>query len=238
MTDDLLTVIDFHSHILPEIDHGCMSISECRSQLSLMRSNGTDIVVATPHFYPHEHKLDVFLERRDHAVDKILQGGITESPKIAVGAEVLLCNNLHNMDGFEQLCIKGTDVLLLELPPHRLDDSLYETVEAMINGGITVVLAHIDRYLPANEHVIDTLLSMGALAQVNAYSLFSGKLKKKIFEYLEFTARVCSIGSDLHGVDIPSYKKFVKSKKILKEHYPIVMRRASTLLEGAELIEL
>lgn len=231
------TVIDFHSHILPALDHGCSDMEQCRKQLSLMKASGTDMAVATSHFYPHEHEADRFIAKVDAAIEQMKQSGITDAPSIAVGAEVLLCRNLHKMQGFSELCIRGTRVLLLELPLNPLKDAHFDTVETIINNGYTVVLAHIDRYLKKFGDEVDTFLSMGALAQINAYSLASGSTKKKILSYLETTDKICAIGSDLHGADEANYKKFVKAQKILKDFYPSIMARSRSLLGEAETVK-
>ena len=232
------TVIDFHSHILPSVDHGCKNIDECRKQLAIMKASGTDIAIATSHFYPHEHNPDDFITSVDSAVSRIKEANITDAPKLIVGAEVLLFPNLHKMQGFNKLCIQGTNVIILELPLTSLSNVHLDTVEAIINSGYTVVLAHIDRYLKSFSDNIDTLLSMGALAQINAYSLASGATRRRILSYLESTDRICAIGSDLHGADISNYKKFIKAAKILKEHYPIIMERSRMLLSKANVITL
>ncbi len=228
---DAFPVIDFHSHILPRLDHGCLSSSECLRQLELMSKSGTNIAIATSHFYPEQHDVDGFIKSVDKVADKLRENHPTSAPQIVYGAEVLLCPNLHTMQGIEKLCVRGTNVLLLELPFNGLKAVHYDTVESILDMGITVVLAHIDRYLDDCDCDIDELLDMGALAQINAYSLSSSKIRKKILNYLENTDKICAIGSDLHGVDEAKYKKFVKAKKVLGEYYPTVMKRSYDLLK-------
>ena len=62
-------LIDFHAHVLPGMDHGCKNITECKKQLSLAMSAGVSTVVATPHFYPHQHNVASFISRRTEALD-------------------------------------------------------------------------------------------------------------------------------------------------------------------------
>ncbi len=229
-------MIDFHSHILPSVDHGCTDIDECRSQLALMKKSGAELAVATPHFYPHEHTVSVFSENVSYAIEQMTSANIQTAPKLCVGAEVLLCDNLQKMEGLSKLYIRGTNVLLLELPLNQLTASQLDTVEALIESGAKVVLAHIDRYLPLYGKTIDALLDMGAYAQINACSLSNRKIRNKIFSYLESGDRICAIGSDLHGADSSSYKKFIKAKKLLGEYYPEIMNRSEKLLRDAQLI--
>ena len=229
---------DIHSHILPYVDDGATDMDNATQLLKMAKENGISTILATPHFYPHEHSVEQFTNDVSLAIERMQTAGIEQSPRIALGAEVLLCRNIHHMEGFEKLCIRGTRTLLLELPMFPLTDEHFATVEQIIGEGYTVLLAHIDRYLGELEDQIDTLLSMGALAQVNAYSLFSGSVKKRILRYLEDSDSICAIGSDLHGVDEKIYKKFVKAQKVLKDHYPTVMARSADLLSGAQLLEL
>lgn len=233
-----MAVIDFHSHILPSLDHGCSSMEECCEQLSLMKDSGTSVAVATPHFYPHMHKPDILYKNADLAIAKIQESGFSHAPELCLGAEVLLCEGLENMTDLSLLCVRGTKILLLELPVHRLKDGHFDTVDAIISNGYTVVLAHIDRYLKKGSDDIDTLLSMGALAQINADALSSRSTLKKINRYLDSTDKICAIGSDLHGSDTASYSAFVKANKILKEHYEAIMTRTDKLLINAERIKL
>lgn len=233
-----MTVTDFHSHILPSLDHGCSGLEECRAQLELISTSGTELAVATPHFYPHVHKSDIFRKKTDLAVAEIKSQKLLHAPRLCLGAEVLLCEGLENMENLPLLCIRGTNVLLLELPMHRLRNGHYDTVEAIISNGYTVLLAHIDRYLKETPEDINTLLSMGALAQINADALLSRVSFKRISKYLEGTDKICAIGSDLHGAHVSDYDAFIKSKKLLKEHYETVMMRSGRLLFEAEKINL
>ena len=233
-----MIITDFHSHILPALDHGCKDTHESVSQLALMKSYGTDIAVATSHFYPHIHQVDTFIKKTDEAIKALRHERITHAPRLAIGAEVLLCENLNAMNGLPNLCIRGTRVLLLELPLEKLRDGHYDTVEALISDGYTVVLAHIDRYLKQFSEGIDELLDMGALAQVNAHSLHNHSVLKIIKRYLSENDNICALGSDLHGADEKLCRHFAKSKKILGDDFERIMSKTSKLLYEAELIDL
>ena len=233
-----LTVIDFHSHILPALDHGCEKIEECREQLKLMKDSGTDIAVATSHFYPHMHDIEVFANKVDRAIEKMQASGLVDAPELRVGAEVLLCKGMDGMENLNRLCIRGTNLLLIELPTSSISHKHVDTVENLMLKGYRVLLAHIDRYLDAYPDEIESLLSAGAVAQINAYSLASRSMRKQILHYLETTDKICAIGSDLHGADSSNYKKFVKAQKILDDYYPEIMQRASALLEGSQVFSV
>lgn len=233
-----MAVIDFHSHILPATDHGCADIQESILQLNLISENKTNTVVATPHFYPHMHRVESFIETVNNAVSEIHQADIHFPLNLALGAEVFLCNGLDQMDGLDQLCIRGTKTMLLELPMKPLKQSGYDTVENILSAGYTVVLAHIDRYMKVNPQGIDELISMGAYAQINASSLASHGMRSKLYPYIKDGDTVCAIGSDLHGHDKKQYKPFCKAQKLLGEDFGEIMCRTEKLLFGAEIINL
>ena len=110
-------IIDFHSHILPGVDHGSKDLDQTKRQLEIISKSGVDKVVATSHFYPHVHSVNKFISDVDSALDKIAQlKDIHRDTDVLVGAEVLVCEMIDRMDGLEQLCIRGTRCILLEMP--------------------------------------------------------------------------------------------------------------------------
>ncbi len=231
-------IVDFHSHILPKVDHGSKSMEQSISQIRLI-GKATDRIVATSHFYPHVHNLDNFILRVDAAAEA-LKGKISNIdtvPEICIGAEVLLCEFLDRLDGIERLCIRGTDCMLLEMPNvGAWSDRLISTVEALMDKGIVILLAHIDRYIRDYEEDIDRLLSMGAKAQINASSLMSFFSRRRLMPYLHSGA-VYALGSDLHGADTDAYRDFAALEgKIGSELYLDIMSKAEGLLRGAELL--
>lgn len=224
-------LIDFHTHILPGADHGSSGIHETVNQMRMIQTFGVDTLVATPHFYPNRHRIEPFLEKVDHAAALLKEEKIPFVSKLCLGAEVLFCENIDKMEGLEQLCVRGTDVLLLELPLDRWCEDIFETVDALLNR-YTVILAHIDRYLFQANH-IQTLLDMGALAQINAEALFSFGTRRKLSPFLD-TDSVVALGSDLHNVEERNYLKFATADKHLGALHEEIMERSAQLLQNAK----
>ncbi|MBO5415436.1 MAG: hypothetical protein J6A83_02250 [Clostridia bacterium] len=234
-------LIDFHSHILPAIDHGCADALEAEQQLELMRSNKTDIAVATPHFYPHIHSTSDYVQNIDAAVAEIRSrlGEKKLGISLALGVEVLACETIDRMPDLDKLCIRGTRCLLLEMPACGEWGRLQiEAVKNLIDDGYDVILAHIGRYMRRYENQIDTLIAMGAMAQVNAEAFSTRTLRRKMMAYID-GGYVCALGSDIHGADKSSYKNFTKmERRIGAENFKSIMNKAQELLATAELIEL
>ena len=49
-------MVDFHSHILPGVDHGSASLEMSVEMLKTAKKAGVATIVATPHFYKHKMK--------------------------------------------------------------------------------------------------------------------------------------------------------------------------------------
>ena len=231
-----MTIFDFHSHILPGADHGSSSLENSLKQLALMKDMGTSIAIATPHFYPNNHTPASFSQKIERSIEKLHNAAPFSSPALLIGAEVLMCKNLEKMEGLDSLCIKGTKIMLLELPFEPLSENHIDTVEALIASGYTIVLAHIDRYIKHSADIIDAMLELGALAQINAEGLKHIGTRRKLMHYIKNTDCVCALGSDLHGTKKSDYKRFVNCKKILGEHFDVIMSRTEALLKDAETI--
>ncbi|MBR2354745.1 MAG: histidinol-phosphatase [Clostridia bacterium] len=225
-------LIDFHSHILPAVDHGSDGIEESLSQMRMIQDYGVDTIVATPHFYPELHRVEDHLAQVEQALNQLRASSLPFRSRLCVGAEVLYCDRIDRMEGLDRLCIRGTDILLLEMSMNQWGNDIFETVEALL-GRYTVVLAHIDRYVRTQSEEIETLMDMGALAQINAESLFSFSARRKLAPFLEREG-VVALGSDLHNTDEKAYQKFASADKKLGLLHAAIMERSTDLLRNAQ----
>ena len=127
--------------------------------------------------------------------------------------------------------------MLLEMPNVGAWSSrLIDTVENLLDAGFDILLAHIDRYVRDYEEGIDKLLSMGAVAQINAGALTSFFSRRKLTPYIE-GGFVYALGSDLHGVDKEAYHAFdMLEDKIGKNEFDRIMKMSELLLSNATTI--
>ncbi len=222
---------DFHSHILPGVDHGSDSLATSISQLNIAKQFGTSRIVATSHFYPHIHTLDSFLSARKVAAKSLNKSQNIDSPKIKLGAEVLLCDGLNRFSGLDQLCFLGTNYLLLELPFNDFKLEYCDTVHEILKSGIEVILAHADRYPKDN---IESLFDIGvSKIQLNASSLCSFGNKKHLYDWID-RGYVVAIGSDIHGADKKAYSKFEKAKKCLSDRIISIQEKSDKIWNEIE----
>lgn len=227
MKKNRIDICDFHAHILPRADHGSSSLENSIGQLAMANKCGVSRIVATPHFYPHKTKVSQFLARRDKAYIS-LEPNIPDGISIRLGAEVLLCDNLENLPNIEQLCIAGSNIILLELPFTNYSDNYVYSASALIDRGLDVVMAHAERYDPLQ---VQEFISLGAKVQINASSL-SGFFSpgRAILKWLD-DGDVVAVGSDIHGLSKKAYKGFDNSFKKINRYLPEIKAASDAMWE-------
>lgn len=210
-----MSIIDFHSHILPGIDDGSDSVEKSLYMQKLCAGQGVDIIVATPHFYAWQDRVEEFLERRENAYQSMLaaysdashiqildSSAAVDMPQLRLGAEVTYFRGISEAEKISQLTVEGTDLFLLELPFEVWDAAVLREVEELIEvRGFQVMLAHLERYLviPENKKQIKQLLELPLHVQLNAGSLLDWKRKGKTLKLFK-NSKSHVLGSDMHGV--------------------------------------
>lgn len=228
----MMQLLDFHAHILPHMDHGSSRTATAHGQLELIHAAGVGEVCATSHFYPQSTLPDRFLSERATSLSHLLSTyGDKPRPRLLMGAEVLICPHLEEMEGLDGLCVEGTRVLLLEMPftNRDWDRDLYDTVREIRRMGILPVLAHVDRYPRPN---IEKLFGEGMIGQINASSLDRWIKPRHLLRWID-EGHIVAIGSDLHGADPAAYRPFEKFVNTYPAAAQAIMQRTRELLGDA-----
>lgn len=193
-------MIDWHSHILPEIDDGSRDIKESVALLEMLVSQGVDTVIATPHFYADNESVDCFLEKRNKSFENLKTHLADGMPDILLGAEVRYYQGISRLSQIKDLSIENNKLLLLEMPFSRWTEyTVRELIELSGNRKVTVMLAHIDRYLKfQSQDVWNRLYGSGLLMQVNASYFADFSTRRKALSLIKNGAEVF-IGSDCHN---------------------------------------
>ncbi len=193
-------IFDFHTHILPCIDDGSASVEESVAMVRKLGAQGASGIAATPHFYAQRTSPEKFFARRE-AAWKQLEPLLTETfPEIRLGAEVQYFEGIHRCDGLERFCIEGTGLLLLEMPMCAWTERMVDAVlELNRHGNLTVLLAHIERYMTwQNRSFWQPLLEGGVVMQVSAEFFIRkpGKALKLLKD-----GKIHVLGSDAHNMN-------------------------------------
>lgn len=221
-------IVDFHTHILPGLDHGCYTLDTARCQLELARNVGVKKILASSHFYPDRHTLDSFIEKRTEAFNSILPFAIEMGIEVIPAAEVLVYTGLDELPGIEKLCIPNTKTMLLELPFTNISDDLFDTVEKFIKKGYKIVLAHAERY---RHEYVERMIHIGAFIQLNSSAFTSFFIKRSVKLYIK-SGRVVALGSDIHGTSKRYYNSFAKALKRLSGTASQIFALSEKMLSG------
>lgn len=198
-------IIDFHSHILPEMDDGSASLEESIRLLQMEAEQGISHVVATPHFYASYDSPNHFLAKRDRA-EEMLRKEMEKFPglpQIDVGAEVYYFRGISETDFLPQLTIRGKSCILIEMPHAPWSEDMYRELGDMWeNRKILPVIAHIDRYIgPFRTYKIPQRLEqLPVFVQANAEFFLERSTAFMALRMLRAN-QIQLLGSDCHNTD-------------------------------------
>lgn len=200
-------MIDFHSHILPAVDDGSKDTEESLALLRMLAEQGVDTVVATPHFYANSETVEQFLGRRAAALETLQNAVTPDLPRILLGAEVKYYEGVSRLAALDALCMEGTRLLLLEMPMSRWTEyTVREVIDLASLRGLTVVLAHVERYHDRQSAAVwQRLLDNDVLMQVNATYFTDLATRAQAIRRLK-RGEIHLLGSDCHDVAVrPPY---------------------------------
>lgn len=232
-------IIDFHSHVLPAIDDGAKSTDMSLAIMEETRRQKVRKMVATPHFYPHKMPLKPFIEKRDEAVGNLMEVWDPETcPRLFLGTEVGYFPSLSESQALDDLTIRGTNTILIEMPFRKWSDT--ETADILDTSfcrGFKVILAHIERYLEwQSDGIIEKLVDGGIYIQSNAEHFVQKKTRKRALEMVE-RGWIHILGSDTHNTstrpqEIGSARDIIR-EELGEERIAAMLEVSKTLLDGA-----
>ena len=198
-------IIDVHSHILPKIDDGSKNVETSIEMLRESANQGVGFMVATPHFYAHEKRIETFLEQRAAAAET-LKRRIAESgeklPGFICGAEVAFFEGMSKAEKVDLLTIEGTNLLLVEMPFESWSDSIMEEIRRLIyKRHFSLIIAHVERFFPfkGNAARIYDLMELPLYIQMNGEALTDFWHRGKYISLLK-KDKIHLLGSDCHGM--------------------------------------
>ncbi len=193
--------IDFHTHLLPDIDDGSQSVAQSLEMLDTLRLQNVDIVIATPHFYSSKANLADFLERREKAYDLLNTARPDLTPKILLGAEVSFFRGMGEAAQLKELAIAGTNALLLEMPFSQWGRSEIAGIRQLLDRGLTPILAHVERYIPLQKDLtaFNEIINLPVYLQVNTQALLRWRTRRMVFRLIKHGFSVV-LGTDCHNM--------------------------------------
>lgn len=190
---------DYHCHILPQIDDGSRSVEMSLKMIKMIKEQGINCIVATPHFYAHkDQSVKQFLTKRETAFEKIKKDSLLP---ILLGAEVAVEQGISMFTDIEKLRIADTEYILMELPYVPFSNwILEEIINLSYEYNLTPVLAHIHRYIDYyGKSEIAELLKINAVLQFNNEAFCNFK-ERRFVKSLIKEGYPYVLGSDAHNL--------------------------------------
>lgn len=236
-------MIDFHTHILPEVDDGSTNAQMSVALLRKLKSQGVNKVLLTPHFYAYASSAESFVERRQSSLEKLLEELKNDCVNVELysGCEVLYFEELWRVEQLRDFCIAGTEYILLEMPFAPWSENMVRGVEKLFGKGVTPIIAHFERYIKykGNLEKIYQMVEMGALLQMNCKYINDFKTRRKAVKFIKSGA-VFAIGTDCHNLDdrAPNYASAVEilKKKLSDSELKQLLSRPCQILKSAERV--
>lgn len=234
-------MIDFHSHIVPQVDDGSKNIEMSKNMIFNAIKEGTKIICASSHYIPldFEQNSEEFFQK----VNELKEEFANEPIEIVPSLEVYLTPELPRLYDEKKIwCINEKKYMLIELPmrefPMYTEDVLYE----LRLKGVIPIIAHPERNLKIAQepNILKSLVEQGNIAQLNAGSL-NGLYGKTIMETSEvFVKRnlIHMIGSDGHndGKRNTFIKDaFEKISYLNKDLYNWILKNQENIINGQDV---
>lgn len=212
-------MIDFHSHILPNIDDGSRSIEETFNLIEEAKQAGFDKIVLTPHYMEGYYETDV--KEREVWLDAITKNLSVKKfdGDLYLANEIYMSENIIKLlENGKASTINNTSYVLFELPLNAEPLNLYDIIYEMQQNKIVPVLAHPERYtfMQKEPELIYDLVQKGVLIQSNYGSIIGqyGKKAQVIAKKMLENNLVHFLGSDVHRQNT-IYKKIPEILKLL-----------------------
>ena len=198
-------MIDFHNHVLPNVDDGARSLTMSLEMLKDASDQGITDVVNTVHYqHPKVETEDISLKRIHREIKRLQEELIKHDIpiKLHCGAEVFFLPNLLKVKEDPLATFGHGNYMLVEFQPHQLPDIYKKELFNLKMSGVTPIIAHPERYKPVQKNfgIIENWLDAGCIIQVDAGSIlgYLGPSAKLASEKIIKNGWCQILGSDAH----------------------------------------
>ena len=210
-------MIDFHTHILPNIDDGSTSMDETINLILEAKQVGFTGVISTSHY------IQGYYETNEAERKKILcdvEKNVNEL-NLYLASEIYITTEIAKLinDGSAST-INNTKYVLFELPMNSKPLFVKDVIYGLIGYGYKPIIAHPERYNYVQENIgyVEELASMGTLFQANYGSILGQYGKNAQFIVTKFLENnmIHFLGSDVHRQNTV-YKVIPQALKEIEE---------------------
>ena len=196
-------MIDFHTHILPNIDDGSKSIEETFNLIEEAEKVGFEGIILTSHYIENYYETDE--PEREVWLNAIIENLKVKRKKtdLYLANEIYLSENIMSLlEEGKASTINNSCYVLFEMPLNNEPLNLYNVIYSLQENKLIPVLAHPERYsfVQKEPELIYDLIQKGCLMQANYGSILGQYGKKAQFIVRKFLQNnlIHFLGSDVH----------------------------------------
>jgi protein-tyrosine phosphatase len=195
------SMIDLHTHILPDWDDGAADWEETSQMLIAARADGIRGIALTPHIHrlaKYGEDWKILAERKT----EFFRRHGTDAIDFYFGAEVHIHPEMVRTIKDNGLTLNGSRYIFIEFPAEHVLSNARDLIFAMTLEGLIPIISHPERnivFMKRPDRLFE-LISMGALGQLTAQSLtgaFGSKIQKTAELFLKQNLAQI-IASDAH----------------------------------------
>ncbi|MGN1303213.1 MAG: tyrosine-protein phosphatase [Clostridia bacterium] len=214
-------MIDFHTHIIPNIDDGSRSVEETFNLIKEAKEAGFEGIILTSHYIENYYETDA--PERDVWVkaisDSLKSKGIETN--LYIGNEIYISENIMELlINRKASTINNTSYVLFEMPLNAEPMNLYDVIYSLQENKLVPVLAHPERYsfVQKEPELIYDLIQKGVLMQANYGSILGqyGENAKMIVKKFLENDMIHFLGSDVHRQN-SIYKKIPQALEEIRK---------------------
>lgn len=238
-------MIDFHSHIVYDVDDGSENIDNSIELLKQAEQAGFKSIILTPHYMEDYYKCskNIIKDKIEILKEKCNEEKININ--LYQANEIYITNHMVDLLNNEiASSINNSKYVLFELPMNEEPQNLLEVVYNLIENGKTPIIAHPERYIyiQKDPNKLIELIDLGVLFQANYGSIIGlyGKEIQKTVKLLLKNNFIHFLGTDEHRsgkiyINIENVKK--ELRKILSEEtiQNIIENNAKKVLENQNI---
>jgi protein-tyrosine phosphatase len=230
-------MVDFHSHILFDVDDGSKDLSMSVRMIEESIRDGVTMLAATPHYVE-----GVYFTDKDEYQEKFgqLQEKFHDQIELIPSMELMI--NPHLMDDLKEGKVFGynySKTILVEFNlidyPNYAEGIFYK----LKKEGYQIILAHPERYKVLREDPgsVYHLIDLGVIFQLNAGSLI-GQFGEKVTAFAEKLVSknlIHLVGSDGHNDETRNTKikyAYDRIKELNPELYENIMENSPKIIKG------
>ena len=248
-------MIDFHTHILPNIDDGSRSIEETFNLIKEAKNVGFEAIISTSHYIEEYYETNA--PEREVWINAIYENLQAKNIDINLylGNEIYLSENIIKLlEEGKASTINDTSYVLFEMPLNAEPMNLYDVIYEMMQYKLVPILAHPERYsfVQKEPELIYDLIEKGVLMQANFGSILGiyGEKAQMIVRKFFESNMIHFLGTDVHRQNsiypkvpeaLVEIRKIIgdeKIKELTKINPRLVLHNKKIEIETPQKVEL